>query len=307
MDKQKYRRLNLKNGWDLPEGEKAPMTGRKQQTARAYELLIEKTDEEYVREAEIARHDREIAEAKKRIRFLQEAIGIEKASPGTFAQPQKTDSFQQKDHNQPDTPPDSASNDSDISDAAKWENELRDQTDNRWKKRRRRILGIVLSLIALAVLGVGGRLLFGPPVLIADISSYEDVEIIIEGLDDEPFTVTPGQLADMKLDSVKVDVHEVELLPDQVQERGKAIGPTLETFLDEFGYSIDDIRSMKVYNGKDASTAYVHTLTEEKIVLSVANGRKALGDKEAPLRIAVADTDAGEWAGWIRRIVFTLK
>lgn len=292
MDKKAYRRLNLKNGWDLPEGEKPPLTGPRQESARAYELLVKKTDEEYIQEAQIARKEREIAETKKRISILREAIGLEKANPGSISgaagyepRPKKVADVDEK----------------------PYENEIRG-TDKARRARGRKIkLIILLAVLTALVLAAGGRLLFGPPILMANISSYEDVEIIIEGLKEEPFTITVSELADMKLDTMNVDVHEVELLPDEEPESGKAIGPTLDTFLAHYGYNTDDIRSMKVYNGKDVSKAYVHTLKDSKIILSVANGRKRLNKNDAPLRIAVSDAEAGEWPGWIRRIVFTMK
>ncbi len=45
-----YNKKDLKNGWDLPPNEKIPLTGRKQRLLRAYELLIVKSDEEYMKE-----------------------------------------------------------------------------------------------------------------------------------------------------------------------------------------------------------------------------------------------------------------
>ncbi len=46
----RYNKKDLKNGWDLPPNEKIPLTGRKQRLLRAYELLIVKSDEEYMKE-----------------------------------------------------------------------------------------------------------------------------------------------------------------------------------------------------------------------------------------------------------------
>lgn len=45
-----FNKKELKNGWDLPQNEKIPLTGRKQRLLRAYELLIIKSDEEYMKE-----------------------------------------------------------------------------------------------------------------------------------------------------------------------------------------------------------------------------------------------------------------
>ena len=279
MNKNQYRRLNLKNGWDLPKGEKIPLTGRKQELVRAYELLVQKPDEDYIREAEERRQKREksspVGQMENRISEVFNSV----------SGPVQKETVQE----------------------AAWEAELRDSSDEKWQKKRKRRLQISGVILAAAVIIIGGRLLFGPAILTADISTYEDVPITIEGLTEEPFTVTPAELAKMKKLSIKVDVHEQELAPDEEPELGKAVGPTLETFLDEYGVELDDVRSMKVYSESEKSTAYVHTLEENTIVLSVANGRVPLHEKEAPLRIAVEDTDADAWSGWIRRIVFTMK
>ena len=306
MDKDAYKRLNLKNGWDLPQDEKPPLTGRKKEMARAYELLVKKTDEEYFDEAEEAKAKRDIAETEKKIANLRKAIGMEKANPGSITgirpgvSTEGSGQVARKNASLKESP-------SDDAEKQAWESELRDETEDRWKRRKRIRLIVTAAIAAAIILGVGGRLLLGPPILFANIKNYEDVGIEVEGLGEEPFTITSGELADMKLDTIRVPVHEKELLPDEEPELGKAIGPTLETFLGEYGYGIDDIRIMKVYNGKDQSTAYVRTMQDNKSILSVAHGHKALGEKEAPLRIAVEGTDAEEWSGWVRKIVFTVK
>lgn len=282
MEKEAYRRLNLKNGWDLPKGEKPPLTGRKQELIRAYELLVQKSDEDYMRDAEAKKEKMHRREAGGPVRGAgTQSTETKKIFEGTSADGIKT--------------------------AGEMPAELYELTEADWRKRHkiRLLTGTVIVLAAVIV--IGGRVLFGPPVLTANISAYEDVPITIEGITEEPFDITPKELSKMRKDSIRVEVHEEELGPDDVAELGRAIGPTVETFLKAYGVSLEDVRSMKVYAENDRSTAYVHTLEDSKIILSVANGRKPLGEKEAPLRIAVADSDAGEWSGWIRRIVFTMK
>lgn len=270
MKKEDCRRLNLKNGWDLPNKGRPPLTGHRQELIRAYELLVKKTDDEYlheVREPDIDLQQSDIHTNK----MLQYAGESETAT------------------------------------ASQTLDELYDLTDGNWKKRRKKHLLTGCAVAVAAVVVIGGRLLFGSSILTADISTYQDVAITIEGLTEEPFEVTPKDLSKMRMETIHVDVHEEELGPDDVKELGKAIGPTVETFLSEYGFSLDEVRSMKVYAENETSTAYVHTLEDSEVILSVANGRRPLGEKEAPLRIAVDTDDAGEWSGWIRRIVFTLK
>lgn len=165
------------------------------------------------------------------------------------------------------------------------------------------VLGVVIAVLAVIDL----RLLFGPPLMTADISTYKDVGIEIEGLTDEPFTVSAGELSKLKRTTLQVEVHQGEVAPGTEPERGRAIGPELGDFISHYssGKTLSDFRSMKVYTEKGDSNAYVRTLYEKKIVLSIANGNKPLGEKQAPLRIAVEDTDPSEWTGWVRKIVFT--
>ncbi|SDB19734.1 hypothetical protein [Eubacterium oxidoreducens] len=165
------------------------------------------------------------------------------------------------------------------------------------KLKRRTIGAIILAAVVIVVL----RLSFGPPILLADISSYENVEITIEGLTDEAFTITPKELSKMKLDKTTVEIHSEEA------DTESAIGPTLDTFLASYGRSVDEFRSMKVYTAKDVSNAYVKTLEEETLILSIANGNEALEEKIAPLQIAIKDGSADEWTGYVVKIVFTEK
>ena len=74
MGKSQYRRLNLKNGWDLPKGEKIPLTGRRQELVRAYELLVQKTDEDYLEEAKARKQQKEVRETKQQQAVISEEI-----------------------------------------------------------------------------------------------------------------------------------------------------------------------------------------------------------------------------------------
>ena len=289
--KQKY--IGIKSGWDLPEGEEAPVSGRKRESMRAYELLEMRTEEEYIERAEATR---KVREENRRIKEENRQIIEEKRKAGEIPKvdlPQPP-SYEEILTSEKKTDRQEQRNDGiKTTSAAEWKH-----------KRRKRICMILLGVILL--LGAADlRLVLGPPILTADISNYEDIEIHIEGITDEPFTITAGDLADMRLTKISVPVHQGELAEDEEPELGRAIGPTLDEFLKQYGKTKDDFRIMKVYDERDRSTAYVGTMKEKTIVFSVANGRKALGEKEAPLRIAVDGEDPGQWSGWIRKIVFT--
>ncbi|MCR5665352.1 MAG: hypothetical protein K6G01_00850 [Eubacterium sp.] len=171
--------------------------------------------------------------------------------------------------------------------------------DDGSRERKKRIVTVVI--VAAVIVVIACRFLFGPPILLADISGYEDVEITVEGLTEEAFMITPKELSKMKLDKTTVDIHSEEA------DTESAIGPTLDTFLAEYGRSVDEFRSMKVYTAKDVSNAYVKTLEEETLILSIANGNEALEEKVAPLQIAIMDGTADDWTDSVVKVVFTEK
>ena len=290
----KHKYVGIKSGWDLPDGGKPPLSKRKLESIRAYELLEKRTEEEYIERAEITR---KVREENRRIKEENRRIIEEKRKQGEVPEVVMPEPLSYEE----------ILGEKRIRGTAKQvrSDGIKSVSDKDWKRGRNKKIAIVLLAVIVLIGAADLRLAFGPPILMADISRYEDVEIEVEGLTDEPFTITAGELAGMRLTKVSVDVHQGELAEDEVPELGRAIGPTLDEFLKQYGKSTDDFRSMKVYNERDVSTAYVRTMKEKTIVLSVANGRKALGEREAPLRIAISDEDPGTWSGWVRRIVFT--
>ena len=304
MEKEIYKRLYLKNGWDLPAGEKPPLTGRKQYLLRAYELLVKKEDSEY--ESDYYRaQNRAKEEPLKKDRADMEGTDTERIGA-------RSDSFTDRDgFGRTDSVKEAGKS---ISGAESGAKEIPDEqdilaqaragNDDVWKARRRFRFRLITGILAAAVVICWLRLAFGPAILTADISAYQDVTIEIVGISDQPFLITPAELSSMKKKAISVPVHEGEVAADEIPETGKAIGPTLDTFLKKYGKTTDDFRSMRVYTQKETSTAYVRTMKEEELILSIANGRKPLGEKQAPLRIASESMRAEEWSGWIRRIEF---
>ncbi|MBQ6582973.1 MAG: hypothetical protein IJH77_03990, partial [Mogibacterium sp.] len=249
----RFERMELKNGIDVPEGTPRPVTGRKRELIRSYELLVLKTDEAYEAEA---------AEQAKRRR-------AEPAAPAPLS-----------------AVPAAQSGAGELAEAAIYPEEsgLQVLSEAAWRrKRRRKRLAILGALIAILV-AVAARLLYGDPILVADISQYEDVTIEVEGLTEEPFTITAAELRKLPKTAIHVETHQGELAEGEVPEYGRALGPSLDTFLEYYtdGITTEDLRSMKVYTEKGSSTAYVKTMTEELNVLSIANGNRPLAEKLAP-------------------------
>ena len=262
--KERYARMQLKNGWDLPPGVRPPQTGRKRRLIRAYELIVLKTDEEYERDFKKPVNPPFKADEKKPVNAAPAQTVPEENTP-----------------------------------------KLETLSEEELIKIRRVHRIVAAAAVLFVVLAAGARILFGPAILLADISKFKDVEIEIEGMEDETVEVTIGELAKMKKTSLHKDVHNGELTEDEEPLSGDAIGPTLETLLKHYGKSVDDFRTMRVYGANDRSKAYVRTMKEEEIILSVADGRKVLGEKEAPLRIATDAEEPSEWFGGVSRIVFT--
>ena len=285
--------VGIKNGWDLPEGETPPISGRKRESIRAYELLELRTEEDYIERAEITR---KVREENKRIKEENRRIIEEKRKKGEVPKVNLPEPLSYEEILDPTRKKDKG---------LVRDDGIERISSGEWRKRRNKRIAIVLMAVVILLGAADALLAFGPPILTADISGYESVEIEVEGLAEEPITITAKELAGMPLTKVRVKTHQGELAEGEKPELGRAIGPTLNEFLKQYGKTINDFRSMKVYDERDASTAFVRTMKEKTIVLSVANGRKPLGEKEAPLRIAVDGEDPGTWSGWIRRIVFT--
>ena len=136
----------------------------------------------------------------------------------------------------------------------------------------------------------------------ADISAYADEEINITGLLDEDFTVTPGELAEMECVSATA-VGETEKAG-----KVKAYGPTLDTFLEHYGVSKDDLYSIKCYAKDDYKvTLGKVTWDSKEVILSIAYGSEAFDEKTAPLRIVIPEGQSGNWIRMVNKMEFTYK
>ena len=134
----------------------------------------------------------------------------------------------------------------------------------------------------------------------ADISAYADTQILVTGLLEEDFYITPGELA--ALECVEATAVGQTAKAGTVQ----AYGPTLETFLAQYGRTVDAFKSVRF----TASDDYVVTIGKaswEKydVILSIAQGSKALPDYQQPLRIVIPGGESGNWVRSVIAIEFT--
>ncbi len=166
------------------------------------------------------------------------------------------------------------------------------------KRARNRI---IIAAIAVCVVLTGVRLIYGPAILTANITAYENEKIEIIGLTDQDFYVTPGQLSKLKMTRV--------IATGKSEKAGTVtgIGPTLDTFLEEYGDGAvrSDFKEVKFYAQDKYSTSLVKTLQEDTIVLSVANGSTALEEYQQPLRIVIPEEDSSSWIRMVTAIEFT--
>ena len=135
-----------------------------------------------------------------------------------------------------------------------------------------------------------------------DISAYGEKQILITGLLEEDFYITPNQLMEMECVS--------ETAKGKTAKAGtvKAYGPTMETFLASYGKTLDEFYSIKLTASDDYKVSLGRATWERyDIILSVASGKKALPEYQQPLRIVIPGGDSGNWARMVVKIEFTYK
>ncbi len=155
----------------------------------------------------------------------------------------------------------------------------------------KKLIGIIMALFLCVMLVSCGK---------ADISAYKDQQIKIIGLLDEDFYITPGELSEMECTSATAQGKSAKA------GTVKAYGPTMETFLEHYGKTFDDFRSIRCV----ASDDYVVTLGRaswEKydIIMSIANGSEPLYESQQPLRIVIPGANSGNWIRTVTSIEFT--
>lgn len=157
----------------------------------------------------------------------------------------------------------------------------------------KKVISLILALLCVVSLAACGK---------ADISEYRDEKILVTGLTEEDFYITPGELSEMKC--VSGTAHGKTAKGGTVQ----GYGPTLETFLSHYGVTFDQLKSVKFF-AADGYTVTLGRVTWEQhdIILSIANGKEPLDEKHRPLRLVIPGGDSGTWTYLIQEIQFTYK
>ncbi len=132
----------------------------------------------------------------------------------------------------------------------------------------------------------------------ANISAYGEDTIQVEGLTDEPFQITPDELAEMDCVSDVGESRKSGLV--------QAYGPTLETFLENYGKTLDDIYSVEflAYDGHESILGRA-TWDKYEVILSISDGNQPLEEKHQPMRVVIPGAASSRWIYGVGVITFT--
>jgi DMSO/TMAO reductase YedYZ molybdopterin-dependent catalytic subunit len=135
-----------------------------------------------------------------------------------------------------------------------------------------------------------------------DISEYGDAPIEIIGLTDENFTITPTELAKLKLTNTSAT--------GATAKAGtvSGVGVSLIDFLAEYGKAPGDFKTIRF----TASDEYSIRLSGEKhtddlVLLAVSGKDKPLPEVERPLRLIIPNAESNQWVYGVVKIEFEAK
>jgi hypothetical protein len=131
--------------------------------------------------------------------------------------------------------------------------------------------------------------------------SYLDDEITVSGLDDEEFTITVRDLTE--LEGVEKKAEATRSNGDIVKTT--AVGPTLDTFLAQYGKDKAEFSSVRFTATDGYSIAVPKEIFERReVVLAYMNGAEPYPKEVAPLRAVVIGERAMYWARMVNEIEF---
>jgi hypothetical protein len=132
-----------------------------------------------------------------------------------------------------------------------------------------------------------------------DISAYETDEIVVSGLLDEDFTITPKEL--LALDCVS------RTATGATEKAGtvSATGPLLDTFLAQYGCKASDFSRIR-FLAKDEYRTVLRGeyLTDYDVVMAVSSGSKPLAEGFRPMRLLIPEAESNMWIYAVIRIEF---
>jgi hypothetical protein len=134
------------------------------------------------------------------------------------------------------------------------------------------------------------------------IAEYADAAVTISGLAEAEFTVTPRALAELESASASASGGSAKA------GTVKGSGPSLETFLAEYGKSPGDLELAR-FIASDGYRVTLHekTLMGVDVVLAIAGASGPLPASERPMRLIIPGADSSQWIYAVERIEFEFK
>lgn len=173
----------------------------------------------------------------------------------------------------------------------------------RKRRRAKRILASLAAVLLLVAVCAGGFALYEylrPP----DFSSYADTGISISGIEEADFIVTPQELSELECVEVTATGQGRGAQGESRVGTVTAYGPTLNTFLAEYGLSQTDF-SRIIFECKDGYTVVLaRDALESEVILTLSVDKDELAASHQPLRLVIPDESSGQWAYGILRIEF---
>ncbi|MEG1584634.1 MAG: molybdopterin-dependent oxidoreductase, partial [Anaerovorax sp.] len=130
---------------------------------------------------------------------------------------------------------------------------------------------------------------------------YGQQEILITGLEEKEFTITVEELT--RLDSVTEKAEANRFNGESVKI--KAHGPTLNTFLKQYGKKQSDFAAIRFTASDQYAIAVPNEILQKRdIILTYADGGNPLIKEDQPLRAVIPGERAMYWVRMLKRIDF---
>lgn len=132
-----------------------------------------------------------------------------------------------------------------------------------------------------------------------DISSYENEQIELTGIREEPVVLTVADLKAMKCKTLKT-----ESTSDKIG-KVRATGPELDTVLEPYGVSKADFSKI-IINGADEYDVKLLNdyITGHDIYLAIGIDGEPLDEESVPCRIIIPKSDSAYWVRMVKSIEF---
>lgn len=159
--------------------------------------------------------------------------------------------------------------------------------------RRKRILACVLAALPCLLFFLSGC----SHKVEADISAYEDTEIKVVGIWEEPRIFTTSDLAGLKCTAKTITAET-----GKKKVKIRAAGPALDTFLENCGVSWEQLDRIVFTAGDGYRKEFTGSFFQvhPDAVLAVADGKNPLKEEEQPVRLVISGTTPDFW---VRNVV----